>query len=641
MFAALFFERDPLRFQDLSTGLINWLQDVGGFASFGLLLWLVIVVPRMRAADRASVPSWQRLLFVLFLSAAAVANLVYFGLRGPELIDYLGTIGDPGAQTEPVSENMRTWQSRSLTVAGIFALAAVGLPFLANLSRLRWRRIWALAKLSFKEAVRRRVLYVFSALLLVFLFASWFVPAKSEDQLRTYVQVVYFVMTVLLVLTASLLAAFGIPTDMRLQTIHTVVTKPVERFEIILGRFIGYVSLMAIVLVVMTSLSLLYVVRGVNPDAAEESLKAREPMYGDLTFMGTSKGNIGENVGNEWEYRSYITASRPPQYAIWKFEPPPRRLADRESVRCEITFDIYRTTKGFENRGVNCTFTFATGNFKQGNDAEWRRRRGEEMKKPNRPPVMQIDNQLAEEFGYFELPGKEVVDFHTLSLDVPGGLFKNALKEKEPTPIIVRVKCDSTTQYVGMAKYDLYLRLDDPKSQTDRLLFAVNFFKGAVGILFLICLVVGVAVALSTYLSGVISWLVAMMLLVGGLSQDFIQTVAVGQAQSGGGTTSQVEGPLTSFYRLANREVAASQLEETTLKKAASGSDEVFRWLIRRVVNVVPDVDRFDLTSYVAEGFNIPAAQLGVDFVLLVGYLLPWAVLAFYLLRWREVAGAM
>jgi hypothetical protein len=640
MFAALFFERDPLRFQDLSEVLQNWVQDAGGFASFGLLLWLILVLPRMRPQDRAAIPSWQRTLFGVFLLGAAVANLVYFGLRGPELIDYLSTIGDPAAVPEPISESMKDWQSRVLTIAGIFSLAAVGLPFLVNLARLRWRRIWAIAKLSFKEAIRRRVLYVFSALLLVFMFASWFVSPKPEDQLRTYVQVVFFVMAVLLVLTASLLAAFGIPTDMRTQTIHTVVTKPVERFEIILGRFLGYVSLMAIVLAVMTSLSLLYVVRGINPDAAEESLKAREPLYGDLHFEGTSRRDKGENVGNEWEYRSYITAARPPQFAVWEFEPPPGRLADRESVRCEITFDVYRTTKGFENQGVNCTFAFLSGNARRDAEAEWRRRRGEELKKPDRPSVAEIDNKLSEELGFYELAGKRVDDFHTQSLEVPAGLFKNALKDK-PAPVTVRVRCDSRTQYVGMAKYDLYLRLDDPQGRTDRLLFAVNFFKGALGILFLICLVVGVAVALSTYLSGVISWIVTMMLLVGGLSQEFIRTVATGQIAGIQGSGGQVEGPLTSLYRLSTREVAASQLEETTVKKVASGSDEVFRWLIRRVINVVPDVERFDFTSYVSEGFNIPAAQLGINFLLLAGYLLPWAILAFYLLRWREVAGAM
>jgi hypothetical protein len=46
------------------------------------------------------------------------------------------------------------------------------------------------------------------------------------------------------------------------------------------------------------------------------------------------------------------------------------------------------------------------------------------------------------------------------------------------------------------------------------------------------------------------------------------------------------------------------------------------------------------LTSYVAEGFNIPWGDvLFLDtFLPLVGYLLPWAILAFYLMKFREVA---
>src|SRR5262249_7798457 len=147
------------------------------------------------------------------------------------------------------------------------ALAAVLVPVLVNIPQLRWRRIWALAKLSFKEALRRRVLWAFSLLLVVFLFASWFLPYKPEDQVRNYVRAVYWTMTPLLLVTAGLLAAFSIPADLRNQTMHTIVTKPVERFEIILGRFIGYTLLMTMVLAVMNLLSLVYVARGVDQEA--------------------------------------------------------------------------------------------------------------------------------------------------------------------------------------------------------------------------------------------------------------------------------------------------------------------------------------------------------------------------------------
>src|SRR5262249_53497356 len=147
--------------------------------------------------------------------------------------------------------------------------------------------IWGLARLTMKEAVRSKVLWIFTFLALVFLFADWFLPHKPEDQLRTYVQVIYWAMTPLLLATGVLLASFGIPNDLRQQTLHTVVTKPVERFEIVLGRFLGYTVLMTGILLCMTGLSLLYLVfHAVHPDAARETYTARVPVYGDLEFVG-------------------------------------------------------------------------------------------------------------------------------------------------------------------------------------------------------------------------------------------------------------------------------------------------------------------------------------------------------------------
>ncbi len=64
------------------------------------------------------------------------------------------------------------------------------------------------------------------------------------------------------------------------------------------------------------------------------------------------------------------------------------------------------------------------------------------------------------------------------------------------------------------------------------------------------------------------------------------------------------------------------------------------RWFIRRVLDIIPDVDRFDLTAYVAEGFNIGVEPLLVNLVLLATYLYLWVLLAFYLMKWREIAAS-
>jgi ABC-type transport system involved in multi-copper enzyme maturation permease subunit len=680
MFAVLTFDRDPMQIQDVPLGLLSWIQVAGGWAAAGVLIWLLTGYRRMRAEEKAHISPWVKRFFVLSV-VVSVLGYVAAGLGA------LATVL-PKFPPAPAYHALAI----GFTVGGVGGLLAAGLPFALGLASVRFRRIWALAKLSFKEAIRNRVLYGFSAMLLVLLFGSWFIPYKPEYQVRSYVGVVYWVMKILLLVTAIILAAFSIPTDIRRQTIHTIVTKPVERFEIVLGRFFGFTALMTLVLILMTSVSVVYVLRGVDPEAAAESLKAREPLYGTLHFENTGSADKGTNVGREWDYRSYITAAAPnqePQAAIWDFPNVPRSLADRDSVRCEFGFDIYRTTKGFENRGVSCKFEFQTVNFNPRDKDSYNTDRGRWMGKGNLfsqkdidewlegyrtrlsspsppsnlndrlekkrarltankmagdPPQYRlsdtdIDDELAEEYGYYVLPAKDITDYHTQFIDVPAGLFRNAFQASStparpgasPVQARVSVTQQSSTQYVGMAKYDLYLRLDDTKGGHEVAAFTANFYKGAFGLWLRLCLVTGLAVALSTYLSGVISMLVAGMLYLGGGVIDYIQSIGLGTAPGG--------GPMEALFRLANRQVALVPLDEGTAATIATTSDVIFRWFIRRVLDLIPDVDRYDLTTYVGEGFNIPMTHLLLDVGVLGLYLLPWFIVAYYLLKWREIAG--
>lgn len=85
-------------------------------------------------------------------------------------------------------------------------------------------------------------------------------------------------------------------------------------------------------------------------------------------------------MGREWEYRSYIAGpgmgGKGTATAVWSFPSPPASLSDREKVRAEFTFDIYRTTKGRENRGVACSFTFQTWRYREGDDKIYEREKG-------------------------------------------------------------------------------------------------------------------------------------------------------------------------------------------------------------------------------------------------------------------------
>ena len=215
--------------------------------------------------------------------------------------------------------------------------------------------------------MRRRVIWAPLVILLIFLFPpKWFFLLKPEAEVSTYVKIIYYALTAVMLLVLSLLGAFAIPTDIRNQTIHTVVTKPVERFEIVLGRILGYLGLATVILGGLSIISLVMLwASEPSEEAKYESYKARVPVYGKLEFVDIRKPTEqfeGTSVGREWEYRKYIAGGRQtPHRAIWKFdgERDIRALADRPgAVPCEFAFDIFRTTKGDENKGVTCTFQF-------------------------------------------------------------------------------------------------------------------------------------------------------------------------------------------------------------------------------------------------------------------------------------------
>jgi hypothetical protein len=628
--ATLIVEREPLRWADLPPLFANWVQDVGALA---LLALVIVFLARAgqryaRVAASASDPrrrSWYPKLFLVGLVGGLIAYGVgwVLNLQAPplEVLPPSGRGIRPIIRPHPLHV-AAFWCNFA---GGVLALGAVAVPFVLDVPYWRWRRIWALAKLSFREAVRRKVLWVFASLTLLFLFYTWFQDSQPQYQVRSYVTTVYWVLTPLLLITASFVAAFGLPADIRQQTIHTIVTKPVERFEIVLGRFLGYTLLMTLVLVVMTGFSLLYLFRDIDPEAARESVHARVPLYADLLYFPNTRGQRGESVGDEFEYRGYIMGQTD-QRAVWLFREVPADLARRESVPCEFSFSIFRTHKGDEGKGVLCTFEFKT----------WRH---DPDLDPERQQSKEDPRVRAEKYGIYEVRSVAIVNFHTLSVSVPGELFKNALEkdpereekyraknERVPPPLRVEVRCDDRKQLIGAAKHDLYF-LERDRS------FAVNFFKGAAGLWLRLCLVVGLAVALSTYLNAIISWMATWCLYLGGVFLPFVHEVAAGVNWGG--------GPMQSLI-LLGKGMSPAAVPDTPTMRFGQGIDSVLRWILSRfIVKVFPDVSAFDLKDYVAQGFDISASQLLVDTVQMSVYLLPFALLAYYLLRAREVANPM
>jgi hypothetical protein len=474
-------------------------------------------------------------------------------------------------------------------------------------------------------------------------------------------------MNALLLLPAALLAAFSIPNDIKNQNIYTVVTKPVQRFEIVLGRFVGYGGLMTLALVGMSVIGWALITQFTTLDekAKEETFKARVPLYGKLSYQSRRGETEGINAGREFDYRKYIGGDpATSQRAVWTFDRVPATLtaAGREFVPLEFTFDIFRMTKGEENRGVDLDIRVTSWQAEQRPPAEpkdgtWKWADADKeaaylkdaaelvktlpgvsaaVAEQNPGAILatarpgtdawKVVDQLAERHGFYEARGKEIFDYHPDSIAVPAGLFRFAAQgtSGEKPRLTVAVKCNTRGQMLGMAPADLFLLEGDRT-------FTENYFKAAVGLWCRVLLIIGLAVTCSTYLAGVISFLAAALLFVGGYASDHLADMASGK--------SYVGGPFKAIGQLLRAEQTTAQADPNSpLTGAVEGLDKGFAWGVRRVINMVPDVYAYSWTSYLSEGFDIPWAALVMNVAVLIGYLLPWFVLGYYLIRSREVA---
>jgi hypothetical protein len=646
------FERPPVSFENWNTLYIltfKFLQDAGGFAMIGIVLWSFYAVLNPVYDTSATGYRNNRNLSKWMLLPGAIALSLYLVSLGlmimigsdPIINEATATVVLFGGRITPM---MRMFEI-ALALAGLFALIGFAGPFVADCFHMKWRRIYAIAKLSFKEAIRRKVVYVFLGILFLYLFpARWFFQEKLEDEIKTIVNVTTRGMNLLLISVGLLLASFSIPSDIKNLTIYTIVTKPVEKFEIVIGRFLGYLGLVTAALVLWTGFGLVIIgVGNVSDEAKAESMKARVANYGFLQFKHKTKGfeGAGIDVGREDGLRKYIPGHPQSNYrALFSYTSVPSGYLSNsnDAIPLEFAFDIYRTTKGDENKGVLVTFDVLTHQWDPAKEADYIKEVSEAklaFPRPESKTQWAKANELAEKYGRFSYNKFEIYDYHTSAIYVPTGLFKNAnqgtvsesnglqIPGLQPVRFQIQVKCETPSQFIGATRYDMYLLESEGN-------FALNYFKGAIGVWCRCVLAIGIGIAISTYLAGVLSFLTTLGLLIAGFFQEFLFEVAFGKATGG--------GPLESLTRLVKNTTAAGELDQTPTVQVLLFLDQGFGWIFRRVLDVIPDTDRFGLSDYVAQGFNIGFEVIFLNVVFLAAYMLPWMLAAYYFMKGREIA---
>ncbi|HMP78614.1 MAG TPA: hypothetical protein PKD54_04125, partial [Pirellulaceae bacterium] len=128
-----------------------------------------------------------------------------------------------------------------------------------------WRRIGAIARLSIKEALRRKVVIVtLIVFFLSLLFGGWFMDFNIDHPDRVLVSALLWETQLLILLLVVLISSFSLPEDIKNKTIYTVVTKPVRATEVVIGRMVGFILLGTAMLALMGLFSYLSIWRGLT-----------------------------------------------------------------------------------------------------------------------------------------------------------------------------------------------------------------------------------------------------------------------------------------------------------------------------------------------------------------------------------------
>lgn len=151
-------------------------------------------------------------------------------------------------------------------------------------------KILAVAKHVFRESLRKKILFVLGLFFLILLVSSFFLEAVSpEDRVKLVMRVSFGSLAFFGVMAAIFLAATSLPGEVEEKLIQVVMTKPIGRFQFLLGKILGFISVLALLLFIMGVLSwaLIQIVAEGRTLPAERLFSPRS-----LTFSGEDAERI-------------------------------------------------------------------------------------------------------------------------------------------------------------------------------------------------------------------------------------------------------------------------------------------------------------------------------------------------------------
>ncbi len=113
--------------------------------------------------------------------------------------------------------------------------------------------VWSLAATTIGEAIRRRVLLI---ILFIGLFLTMIAPALTVLSARQEMTVLKSFMLGMVQITGAVIAivltVYMIPNEVERRTIYTILSKPVQRWQFLVGKFLGAIFALGLMMALMS-----------------------------------------------------------------------------------------------------------------------------------------------------------------------------------------------------------------------------------------------------------------------------------------------------------------------------------------------------------------------------------------------------
>src|SRR3954447_14760024 len=518
-----------------------------------------------------------------------------------------------------------------------------------ELFRTSPRRLWAIARLTIKESVRRRVIVALVVYIVILLFSGWFLQTGYREPGKLFFSVVLGWTTFLILLISLLLSAFSLPNDFKSKTIYTVVTKPVRSGDIVLGRILGFTIVGTVLLIIMALCSAGFVWRmlehshSVKIDSLENIYAADGKVLGKKGRTTTNQQHSheleiypdGSGVAKSTnEHEHEITSTEQGGETTYHVSGP------RGLLRAHVPYygkvDFLDRKGNLVTRGISVGNEWTYRSFIEGGSpmaAIWtfsgisegslrtdasgvevlpielivrvfRTYKGDiETGIQGVAQLQNPDTKVKSEPWTFKAKDDSINAFDwSRKLTTPDQKQIDLLKDlvSEDGRVQLVVQCLDRAQYFGFAQPDCYVRLPDGSP-------VWNFCKAQVTIWVQMVLVIAIGVTCSTLVNAPVAMLFTISFITLGFCRQFFVDVAIGK-QVGG-------GPLESMYRLATQMNQVSPLPEGFGTQLIQSIDVVNKVIMQCMANLLVDFRSLSTVDYLAFGYNIPMNLLIQNFL--------------------------